>query len=353
MSQFSTELLNWYSKNNHEMPWRGESDIYKIWLSEVMLQQTQIKTVIHYYLKWINKFPTIEDVANASEHDVLKLWEGLGYYSRARNFRKASIEVLNKYNGNIPESYDKFITLPSVGEYIASAVLSIARNKPYPVIDANVKRVLSRLLCINHNSSMELSKIKSYLADKISQKSPGDFNQALMDLGRNVCIPKSPHCKTCPIQLFCKAHGDNFVDKYPIILKKRTTPHYNVGVGVIWKDDSIFINKRKSNGHLGGLWEFPGGKVNGEESLESCVQREIEEELSAKVIVGSKIGTVKHTYSHFSITMSAYNCKIKTGNLKTNNNEEYKWIHPTELQHFAFPKANHKLFPYLSQENPF
>lgn len=353
MSQFSTKLQQWYQKSNRQMPWRGETDIYKIWLSEVMLQQTQIKTVIPYYLKWLEKFPSTREVAQASEHDVLKYWEGLGYYSRVRNFRRANMVIHNKYLGIIPTTYEEFVSLPGVGDYIASAVLSIACNMSLPVIDANVKRVMSRVLCINQTQSQGIQSIKCFLNEHIPKKSPGNFNQALMDLGRYVCTPKSPQCNACPINPSCKSFGDNIVDKYPVLVKKQNIPHYNVGVGVIWNNDKIFVNKRKSNGHLGGLWEFPGGKVKNKESIESCIKREIDEELNLNVNIGSKIATIKHSYSHFSITLSAFNCKIEQKNVSPKLKEEWKWISPNELQMLAFPKANHKLFPYLTKENPF
>ena len=192
------KLLDWYKYNKQEMPWRDDKNIYHIWLSEIMLQQTQITTVIPYYTKWLKKLPTIHAVANTTEDEVLKLWEGLGYYSRALNFHNACKTIIKLYDGNVPKEKNEFLKLKGVGKYIDAAVRSIAYNDVVPTIDGNVNRVVSRLLCLNQPPQKEYNKIYDFLMKIIDSKYPGNFNQAMMDLGRNICKPKNPCCGKCP-----------------------------------------------------------------------------------------------------------------------------------------------------------
>ena len=243
------------------MPWRGETDVYKIWLSEVMLQQTQVETAKPYYQRWLSKFPNTQSVADASEDEVLKLWEGLGYYARARNFKSACEWIQHNNNNQIPSNSHDFRQLKGVGDYIHAAVRSIAFNEVLPVIDGNVKRVVARILELDSAPSKALNVIKEFLINEISHKSPGDFNQAIMDLGSTICKPRNPRCSECNIRSFCKSYKNNTVDNYPISEKKPTIPHHKISVGLVWKENKILISKRHSNVMLGGLWEFPGGKI--------------------------------------------------------------------------------------------
>lgn len=334
------------------MPWRGETDIYKIWLSEVMLQQTQVKTVRPYYEQWINKFPNVKSVAEASEESVLKLWEGLGYYARARNFKSACEWIQNENNGKIPINSDDFRQLKGVGDYIHAAVRSIAYNEIIPVIDGNVKRVIARVLEINTPPSKSLHLIKQFLNNKISQSAPGDFNQAIMDLGSTICKPQKPQCNECNITNFCKSYNNNTVDNYPVSEKKRTIPHYKIAVGLIWKENKILISKRPSNVMLGGLWEFPGGKIKENETAKNCIKREIKEELNISVSVGKKIQTIKHAYTHFTIELTAYHCQHETGKPSARGCADFKWIKTNEISSLPFPKANHKIFNKIPKKNP-
>ena len=230
----SDKLLVWYDKTKKPMPWRDDNDIYHIWLSEIMLQQTQITTVIPYYYKWLEKFPTIKDVAMADEQEILKIWEGLGYYSRAINFSHACRTIIESYDGIIPKDKNEFLKLKGVGPYIDAAVRSIGYNNVVPTIDGNVNRVMSRILCLARPPQKEYDRIYNFLMKTINKKRPGDFNQALMDLGRDVCKPKVPICNQCPIINFCNAYKKNQIDKYPIKLQSKKPPHFNVAVGVIW-----------------------------------------------------------------------------------------------------------------------
>ena len=348
----SNKLLVWYDHDKQSMPWRDDKNIYHIWLSEIMLQQTQVKTVIPYYYNWLEKFPTIKDVAIADEQEVLKSWEGLGYYSRALNFLHACNTIVQSYNGIIPKDKNNFLKLKGVGKYIDAAVRSIGYNDIVPTIDGNVNRVISRLLCLDKPPQKEYIKIYKFLMEVIDKKRPGDFNQALMDLGRNICKPKIPRCHKCPISYLCKAYLGNKVTNYPIRIKSKKIPHFNIAVGVIWKDNNILIAKRKLGGLLGGLWEFPGGKLDSNESAEECVIREIYEEVGIRVELKSFISTIKHQYSHFSISLDSFHCIYKEGKAKPKTSSEVKWILPTEIPNFPFPKANHKFIDKIPDYNP-
>ena len=345
--KFTNQLLHWYNGDKQSMPWRDDDNIYHIWLSEIMLQQTQINTVIPYYHKWLKKLPTIQDVANANENQILKLWEGLGYYSRALNFHHACKTIVKEHNGVIPKN--KFISLKGVGKYIDAAVRSIGYKDIIPTIDGNVNRVIARLLELKKPPHNEYKKIYDFLMTVIDINNPGDFNQALMDLGRNICKPKNPICYNCPINNYCISYEHNNQKKYPIKIKSKTKPHFNVAVGIIWKQNEILIQKRSNKGLLGGLWEFPGGKLNSNESSEDCVIREIYEETGAEIEIKEFITTIKHQYSHFSISMDSFHCIYKKGMKKTKTR---KWIHPWEISKFPFPKANHKFMNKIPESNP-
>ena len=346
---FSYSLLIWFKKNKRQMPWRENKNFYNIWLSEIMLQQTQVKTVIPYFVKWIKKFPTIKSIAKADEDIILKYWEGLGYYARARNFKKACNDIYLK-NINLNKiTFEEFLSFPGVGVYTASAVFSIAKNQVYHVVDGNVKRVLSRVLRLKKNPNFHLNEIDSFLLKNISIKNPGDFNQALMELGAMICKPNNAECKICPISKFCKGYLFNDYNKYPVKIKKKKKPHYNIVAGIIWYNNKIIISKRKSEGLLGGLWEFPGGKIKKNETPEECIKREVFEEININIDVLNYLGQIKHEYSHFSITLNSYECKYRSGKIKAVECSDFKKIKLNDLSKYAFPKANHKIFKILNE----
>ena len=343
----TNQLLHWYNNNKRTLPFRNTKDPYKIWVSEVMLQQTQIKTVIPYFNRWVKEYPTSKSAANASLDKLLKLWEGLGYYRRCRNFHKALKIVEQKYEGEIPNNFDEFLTLPGVGEYTAGAVLSIAYQKCIPAIDGNVKRVMARILGIRNLTIKNQKRLKSNVQKLIPTTNPGNFNQALMELGALICTPINPSCEICPLSNYCKAYKYKEPALYPLKKKKKTKPHYIVVAGIIWRDDKFFIQKRDENAMLGGLWEFPGGKVENGESLEDALSREIKEECNITPIIKKKVGFVKHSYSHFSISLHCFNCTENGESI--NHSNKRTWITLKEVESFTFPKANHKIFSLINQ----
>ena len=342
-------LINWYLANHRDLPWRKTSNPYHIWVSEVMLQQTQVATVLPYYRRFLQRFTSLESLARADVQDVLKVWEGLGYYARARNLHRAAGLIINHHHGIMPDGWEGFRKLPGVGDYIAAAVLSIAFGKPYAVVDGNVKRVLARLFLkeapVNKSTSIKIFK---EAADQLlSPRDPGTFNQALMELGAMVCKPQQPLCSKCPIQGLCLAYEADRVDEYPKKLKKSPTPQFNIAVGVVFKNSSVLITRRKPDGLLGGLWEFPGGKIqNDEKAKEACI-REIKEETNLSVGIDSHLGRIKHAYTHFKIIMDVFCCSHLSGKVKLNGPVDHRWIKLENLDDYPFPKANHKFFPAL------
>tara|TARA_Y100001968_G_scaffold2015_1_gene1729 strand:- start:1269 stop:2321 length:1053 start_codon:yes stop_codon:yes gene_type:complete len=341
------KLLKWYDQNNYEFPWRNCNDPYKTWISEVMLQQTQVKTAKPYFDKWMLRFPTVIDVANSDIDIILKYWEGLGYYSRAHNIKKASDIICNTMNNKLPDN-EKLKDLPGIGDYMYGAIMSIAFSKPLSAIDGNVKRVFSRLLCKNFESTQDIRELKEYIENKIHKKRPGCFNQAIMDLGREICKPSNPICIECPIKKICKAYNQKVIFDYPKKTIRKSVPSFDVVVGFITdKDKNFLITKRPKNKMLGGLWELPGGKREKGESLKNGLIRELKEEINVDVGVDRKIGMIQHSYSHMNIKLHGYECNIKKGAIKKNQCDDLKWINVSQINRYTFPKANHKLFSII------
>jgi A/G-specific adenine glycosylase len=343
------ELLKWYRANHRDLPWRHSNTPYYIWVSEVMLQQTQVKTVLNYYRRFLAVFPDIKRLAAADLQAVLKVWEGMGYYARARNLHRAANAVLRDYGGRVPDQWEAFRGLPGVGDYIAAAVLSIAFDQPYPVVDGNVKRVLARLKKMNApvNLSGTDKQFKNAAARLLDGRQPGIFNQAMMELGALVCRPQNPLCHACPLARLCQARQARQVADFPKRKKVKATPQYHIAVGVVFKNGKVLITRRKTEGLLGGLWEFPGGKIKDGESAAAACIREIKEEVNLDVQIERTLAQVKHAYTHFKIVMDVFCCKYVSGRVYLRGPAAFRWIRLDEYKNYPFPKANHKFIPLL------
>ncbi len=316
-----------------------------------MLQQTQVTKVLEYYQKFVDRFPDVVSLAGAELQDLLKTWEGLGYYARARNLHKAAQVVVRDLEGHIPVDYAAFRKLPGVGEYIAAAVQSIAFNAPYAVVDGNVKRVLARLFLvktpINRSASTRIFQEKAN--QLLDHSVPGIFNQALMELGATVCRPKSPTCVVCPVNAYCQALQMARQSEFPVRQKPKPLPEYHVVAAVIHRDDQVFITQRKPEGLLGGLWEFPGGKIQVKETAEQACVRAIREETNLLVEPIEYLTRVKHAYTHFKIVMDVFHCHYQSGEVVLNEAIDYRWITVNQINQFPFPRSNHKFIPLLTQ----
>ncbi|MGK7369198.1 MAG: A/G-specific adenine glycosylase [Candidatus Halalkalibacterium sp. M3_1C_030] len=342
---FRSSLLSWYDENKREMPWRDCDNPYKTWISEVMLQQTRVDQAIPYFNRFIERFPDVYELAKAEQQEVLKVWEGLGYYSRARNLHQAAKTVVDKFDGNIPNNEKEILKLKGVGPYTASAVLSIAFSKSHAVVDGNVLRVLTRYLGIEDDirSTRTKNTIQDAADELLDKNRPGDFNQAIMELGATICTPSNPDCKDCPINAGCVAYSTMKTDVIPYKSPAKKRPHHQIGVGIIQADDQVLIALRPEDAMLGGLWEFPGGKQKKGENIKKTVIRELKEELGVEVTVTKPFMKLDHAYSHFKITLHAFLCKLKNGNPRPKTSQEIKWVPTNELDQYPFPKANRKL----------
>ena len=344
-------LVRWYLEHRRELPWRETSDPYGIWVSEVMLQQTQVGTVIPYYRRFMARFPTVGDLAAADLQEVLKLWEGLGYYARARNLHRAARQVTEDHHGILPDNHAVLRKLAGVGEYIAAAVMSIAFGGPFAVVDGNVKRVLARLLLMDapvnrHDAYGIFEKEARALLDPAD---PGRFNQAMMELGALVCRPKQPLCASCPIGPFCRAHLAGRVEAYPKRVRKPPVPTHAVVAGVIQKDRKMLITQIQPDGLLGGLWEFPGGVSKTGESGEAACMRHILEKTGLSVAEGVHLGRIRHAYTHFKVVADLYLFRWLAGEVRLEGPVDHRWIGMDELVQYPLPKTHHKFMPLLPE----
>lgn len=354
---FENALLDWYDRQAADLPWRNKSvtasghpEPYYVWLSEIMLQQTQVDTVIPYFLRFLERYPRIQSLADAPLDSVLKSWEGLGYYSRARNLHKTAQIIANQHGGKFPSDVDTLLTLPGIGRYTAGAIASIGFGTVAPVLDGNVIRVFARLTDLADDVTQPAVQAKLWkLAETwVSRSRPGDYNQALMELGRTVCKPRAPLCKACPLQAHCKAYANNTQELRPVKRKKAPTPHYDVAAGII-RDNAgrILIAQRPPDGLLGGLWEFPGGKQEPDETLPQCLQRELREELAIEVEVGTLFVVVKHAFTHFKITLHAFECRYISGEPQKLGVHDWAWVTETQLEQYSFGKADREVIAAL------
>jgi len=389
------------------LPW------FRVWVAEIMLQQTRVDTVIDYYRRWMKKFPSWRMLARAPQSDVLKAWEGLGYYSRARNLHAAAQIITDEYNGNLSNAWkneakniqgleenhdrsarsierhlrclpsigkkkvslaeaqrtqrfskpeggapralrlceespfpplEKYLQkLPGVGAYTAAAIASLAFNEDAAVVDGNVIRVLSRLFAYGGDgkSTVGKKKMQAWADGLLVKGRAGEFNEAMMELGALVCLPKNPKCSDCPMQAVCAAFAKGDVGKYPKRKRKKKVPHIVVGAAVtVNRKGEVLIAQRKQNDMLGGLWEFPGGKQEPDETIEECIARELKEELGINIAVGDFFMTVKHAYSHFTMTMHVYRAKIISGRPRPLDCADYKWVKVPNLGKSAYSKAD-------------
>jgi A/G-specific adenine glycosylase len=341
----SRTLLRWYRSNRRDLPWRRRPTLYRTLVAEFMLQQTRVDQALPYYRRFLDAFPRMKVLARAPLNQVLKQWEGLGYYSRARNLHESAKKLARLRAASAKDLEG----CPGIGPYTLAAVSSIVWGVPRPVLDGNVKRVLSRMLALPiPPDDPEGKKLIGGTLDRwIDRKSPGDWNQGLMELGATVCLPRRPLCLFCPVRTRCKAHERGDVEAYPIRKTKPPRPHRQVVAAVIRRHDRrILIAQRPSKGLLGNLWEFPGGKLEARESLKACCRREIREELGIDIRVGGKIAEIEHAYTHFSITLHVFECSHLRGKPKAIGCQAWRWVRPRELEQFPFPKAN---WPIIEQ----
>jgi len=343
-------LGTWYRKHRRRLPWRETHDPYRIWISEVMLQQTQVKTVIPYYQRFMAAFPDITRLADADSQTVLKRWEGLGYYRRAHHLLDAARIIVREHGGRLPARREAFRALPGVGDYIANAVMSIAFDQPWAVVDGNVKRVLARLFRlddpVNRSSTHPGFQV---IANRLLNRTDASVhNQALMELGALICTPRNPTCGPCPLAALCRSNQEGVVEHYPVRVKKAAVPEHAMVAGVVYKRGKMLLVRRPDEGFLGGLWEFPGGRLRTTQSAPEACRRAVLDRVGLKVAVGEPITRLKHAYTHFRISLEVFTCRWESGRVHLDGPMAFRWVPHQALQQFPLPGAMKKVLPHLA-----
>nr|WP_320668383.1 8-oxo-dGTP diphosphatase MutT [Prochlorococcus sp. MIT 1307] len=368
-------LLDWFVEHGrHSIPWKLKSDgshpknnealnPYGIWIAEVMLQQTQLHVVLPYWERWMQTLPTLLDLVQASEQEILLLWQGLGYYSRARRIHKSAHKLLEVLGGadsldpsSWPSDLKTWMSLPGIGRSTAGSIISSAFNLPKSLLDGNVQRVLSRLIA-NPRPAKDCLPVLWDLSDQLMDKqNPRHFNQALMDLGAMVCTPSSPNCIKCPWNAYCIAYSSRQTQKFPVKAASRPLPFQVIGIGVVFNDfGEVLIDQRLDGVSMGGMWEFPGGKKELDEEIEETIKRELREELGIQVEVGDLLISIEHSYSHKKLLFIVHICHCIAGKPQPLASQQCRWVQPNELDQYPFPVANSKMISalktYLQKDN--
>ena len=383
------QLLAWWERHGrHAIPWkqgaRGgrplpgeELDPYPIWIAEVMLQQTQLAVVLPYWQRWLAALPSVEALAAAPEHDLYLLWQGLGYYSRARRLRQGALQLLaaslpgdrqafgaeagdgagaepargdDQPADPWPRTLEGWMELPGIGRTTAGSILSSAFDQPAAILDGNVKRVLARLIACPEPPARQTAAFWQLSEQLLDRQWPRSFNQALMDLGALVCTPRQPACAACPWQGCCAAYAAGEPARYPVKEAPKPVPFQVIGVGVVLNGaGQVLIDQRLEEGLLGGLWEFPGGKQEPGEAIEATVARELREELAIEVAVGEELISLEHAYSHKKLRFVVHLCQWRSGEPQSLASQQVRWVHPSELSAYPFPAANGRIIAALLQ----
>jgi len=314
-----------------------------------MLQQTQVPTALPYYERFLERFPTVAALARASDHAVLKAWEGLGYYRRARNLHAAAKAVVRDHGGRVPDDPKVFARLPGVGRYTCGAVQSIAFGRALAALDGNAVRVLARWFAVGQpvSDAATQRRLWDLAGSLVPASSPGDWNQAVMELGSRICTPRSPQCLICPARTLCAAAKRGMQGRIPVARRRKPIPHIDVGAGIVWRRGKILMCKRPANKMLAGLWEFPGGKQRQGETIQDCIRRELQEECNLDVTVGEHLIDVTHTYSHLKVTLRCYHCRAPRGRVRLLAADDARWVRVEEIPSLPLPAADLKILQAL------
>jgi A/G-specific adenine glycosylase len=326
-------LLDWYRANKRAMPWRETRDPYAIWISEAMLQQTRVETVIPYWERFLERFPDVHALATADPDEVLGAWAGLGYYSRARNLQAAARVIDRQHGGKLPNDAETLQTLPGIGRYTAGAVASIAFDRPEPVLDGNVKRVLARLLGIRADIGQPetIERLWQEAGALARGPHPGDLNQALMELGATVCTPRAPRCESCPVSQSCDAWAKGDTESLPIKARKKPARKVEAVAALVVRRGKALAVRRPSRGLLGGLWDLPGGDLATGETPRAGLTRALRERAGLEISRASAIGTVEHVFTHRRLTLHVYRANTSTNRIRLDGFEGHKWLAPRAI----------------------
>jgi A/G-specific adenine glycosylase len=346
--EIQERLLHWFAENGRDLPWRTNYLPYEVWISEMMLQQTQIKTMLPYYRRWMERFPDLPSVADAPEDELFRCWEGLGYYARAKNIHKAARRIVSEFEGKLPRDIDSIRALPGIGRYTAGAIMSFAYNADYPAADANAARILARIFNISIQSNQKEFRdaVWNYASEILPSGHSRNFNQALMDFGSVICLARDPLCAQCPIAFGCKSLVAGVVDRRPLTVRKKAPTQIERAIGVLLEDGKVLVRKRPESGLMANLWEFPGIETLVGETPEQALRNSWLKELGIKLSVLEKLSVVKHTHTSFRVTLHAFLCGTGGASMPENSSH-LRWASLGELQNFAFPAAHRKVIRTL------
>jgi len=342
-------LLSWYRRNARDLPWRRTCDPYRIWLAESMLQQTRVETALPYYQRFVERFPTVRALAEARLDDVLRLWAGLGYYARARNLHKAAQIIAREYGGKFPRTSEELQKLPGVGRYTAGAIASMAFAERVAVVDGNVKRVLARLFAIEASieaarTARQLWTLAEWL---VARRAPGAFNQALMEFGARVCLPKKPGCPTCPLRKLCSAAAQSIQQRLPKRRSKKPALRVTAVAAAIRRNGRYLIVRRPAKGLLGGLWKLPSVDVQDGRLPYDSLRKHLKEMIGRDVTIDESLGTVRHAFSHRRLELHVYRCHLRGAQAARSARDDIRWVLPRQFGDYAFASVDRKALALL------
>lgn len=345
-NEITEPLLGWFRREQRDLPWRRDPDPYAIWVSEIMLQQTQVATVIPYFERWMGRFPTVEHLAAASEDEVLHAWQGLGYYSRARALLRGAREVTSRFGGRVPENPAVLRTLPGVGPYTAGAIASIAYNTPAPIVDGNVTRLLCRLFALRGDPARAPLKTMLWeLAEGlIPEGSARDFNPAMMELGATVCVPVAPRCGVCPVAAGCEARRRGIQEELPETAPRPQVTPVHMATALVWREGCLLLTQRgEEESRWAGMWQFPSTEVRTGERPEGAARRAVAEGVGIEATPDRRVAVVRHGVTRYRITLEAYSCLEAVGQPRALGCRAWRWVAPGELDAYALPAAHRKI----------
>jgi A/G-specific adenine glycosylase len=345
-------LVSWFRTSARPLLWRRDRTPYRVWVAEVLLQQTRVEQALPYFERFVRQFPTVHELARAREGDVLKAWEGAGYYARARNLWKAAREIVNRWNGELPRDPRELLELPGFGPYIAAAVASMAFDAPVVALEANGIRVAARLTLERGDPKDRATRarLNEWLTRALPARQAGEFNEALMELGETICLPRRPRCPLCPIAESCRARQElPDPGSIPSVRSRSVRPHVFASVIALSHRGRWLVQRRPSRGLLGGLWELPGGKIEPGESPEVAVRRELREETGLTVGAVEPVGSVRHAYSHFTVTLHVFRATVPD-RAGARASADRRWVTRPEFDRLPRPKATIRVAALLERK---
>ncbi len=345
-------LTAWYKRNGRDLPWRKTRDPYRIWVSEIMLQQTRVETVLPYYQRFLSRFPTVRDLADAPLEQVLKVWEGLGYYTRARNLHRCAKVIMQQWDGRIPDTEQELTSLPGIGRSTAGAIRTLAFHLPAPILDGNVKRVIARLFAVRGDLTRTAARKRLWNLSALltPERESHTYTQAVMDLGAMVCTPRVPDCPACPLSGNCKAERLRLQDTIPRPTVRGPLPHYDLAMGIIRRRGRILIQRRPEEGLLGGLWDFPNYRNNTKKGLTETLRLGVKYDFGLEIRTGKEIAAIRHAYTHFQITIHLFECPSSGREREARMEKRYRWVFPAALERYPFPATGRKIIRMIRQD---